>query len=145
MKQNFYKLPFDFKSFFEHNDFARISIKESVAQHVSMLITTAYKEYKHDYEFGSEIWESDFDLLSNVNELKERIKKSLSEKIKNYEKRLSNISVNVTIGETYIFNIDQTRLKKQLVIRITGKLKKTDEAFDFNGSYYIAPLSYYDF
>ena len=145
MKTDYYKIPFDFKSFFEHKDLKKISLKESISQYISLVITTAYKEYKHDEEFGSEIWESEFEILSNVNTLKENIKNSILEKINKYEKRLSNIKISVVIGETFVPNINKTRLKKQLVIRITGRLKKTNETFAFSGSYFIAPLSYYDF
>ncbi len=110
-----------------------------------MVITTAYKEYKHDEEFGSEIWECDFDVLSNINNLKEKIKISLIEKISKFEKRLNNTKVVVILGETYIPDINQTRLKKQLIIKISGNLKKTNEPFSFEGRYFIAPLSYQEY
>jgi phage baseplate assembly protein W len=145
MKRNYYKVPFDFKSFFEHKDLEKISLKDSIAQYISMVITTAYKEYKHNAEFGSEIWESDFDVLSNINSLKEKIKLSLIEKIGLFEKRLNNPKIVVVLGETYIPDVNQTRLKKQLVIKISGNLKKTNESFSFVGRYFIAPLSYQEY
>ena len=145
MKPNFYKIPFDFKDFFAHKDLSKLSLKESVSQNISLIITTIYKEYKHDDKFGSDIWENEFDILSNINVVKENIKNSLTEKINEFEKRLNQTQVRVTIGETFVPNINQTRLKKQLVIRVSGKLKETDESFLFQGSYFIAPLSYYNF
>ncbi len=142
MNKSYYKVPFNFKSFFEQKDLKKITLQESISQYISLIITTAFKEYKHDYDFGSEIWETDFDLLTNVNRLKEQIKISLSAKIKKLEKRLSNVNVNIVLGESIIPNKTKTRLKKQLKIEITGIIKKTNEPYSFLGSYYIAPLSY---
>ncbi len=142
MNKSYYKVPFNFKNFFEQKDLKKITLKESISQYISIIITTAFKEYKHDDNFGSEIWETDFDLLTNVNRLKEKIKISLSTKIKTLEKRLNNINVNITLGESVVSNTSQTRLKKQLKIEITGVIKKTNEPYYFTGMYYIAPLSY---
>jgi len=142
MNKSYYKVPFNFKNFFEQKDLKKITLQESISQYISIIITTAFKEYKHDHDFGSEIWETDFDLLTNVNRLKERIKTSLSTKIKALEKRLDNVNVSIVIGESVIPNTTKTRLKKQLKIKITGIVKKTNEPYYFTGMYYIAPLSY---
>jgi len=142
MNKSYYKVPFNFKNFFEQKDLKKITLQESISQYISIIITTAFKEYKHDHDFGSEIWETDFDLLTNVNRLKERIKTSLSTKIKALEKRLDNVNVSIVIGESVIPNTTKTRLKKQLKIEITGIVKKTNEPYYFTGMYYIAPLSY---
>ncbi len=142
MNKSYYKVPFDFKNFFEQKDLKRITLEESISQYISIIITTAFKEYKHDHNFGSEIWETDFDLLTNVNRLKEQIKTSLAVKIKSLEKRLSNISVNILLGESVVPNTTRTRLKKQLKIEVKGIIRKTNEPYYFTGMYYIAPLSY---
>jgi len=142
MNKSYYKVPFNFKNFFEQKNLKKISLEDSISQYISVIITTAFKEYKHDDAFGSEIWETDFDLLTNVNRLKEQIKISLSAKIKKLETRLSNININIVLGESVIPHTTKTRLKKQLRIEITGTIKKTNEPYRFLGSYYIAPLSY---
>jgi len=142
MNKSYYKVPFDFRRFFEQKDLKKITLEDSISQYISVIITTAFKEYKHDDEFGSEIWETDFDLLTNVNRLKEQIKISLSKQIKALEKRLNNTNVNILLGESLIKNTNKTRLKKQLKIKITGTIRKTNEPYTFVGSYFIAPLSY---
>jgi len=142
MHKSYYKVPFNFKSFFEQKDLKKITLHDSISQYISIIITTAFKEYKHDDSFGSEIWETDFDLLTNVNRLKEQIKTSLSTKVKTLEKRLSNVNINIVLGESVVPNTTKTRLKKQLKIEVTGIIKKTNEPYYFTGMYYIAPLSY---
>ena len=142
MAKPYYLAPLDFKRFFEKKELKRISIRDSISQFISILITTYLEEYSFDEGFGSDIWETDFDLLVNANVLKERIKKSLKHQIKNYEKRLSNIDVNVELKETLSVKTKKVKLKKYLFITIKGTIIKTDEPFLFTGDYYLAPLSY---
>ncbi len=142
INKTYYKVPFDFKGFFEQKDLKKLTLEDSISQYISVIITTAFKEYKYDDTFGSEIWETDFDLLINVNRLKEQIKISLLKKIKTLEKRLTNIQVTIILAESIVKDTSKTRLKKQLKIEIKGNIKKTNEDYRFVGFYFIAPLSY---
>lgn len=142
MINSYYNIPFEFDKFFEKKDLKKISLQESISQFIGTIVTTQFEEYKFDDNFGSEIWETDFDLLTNTNVLKEKIKNSLSEKIKTYEKRLSNIEVILNIGEDYSETGKKVRLKKYLTITVQGIIKKTDEPYSYRGYYYIAPLSH---
>lgn len=142
MAKPYYETPFNFKRFFEKKELKKLSVRDSITQFISIIITTYFKEYTFDEEFGSEIWETDFDLLVNVNVLKEQIKYSLTDQIERYEKRLTNIDLNVELMETLSENSNKVRLKKYLYITITGTIIKTDEQFRFTGDYYLAPLSY---
>lgn len=142
MAKPYYEVPFDFKRFLEKKELKKLSMRESISQFISIIITTYFEEYTFDEAFGSEIWETDFDLLVNANVLKERIKYSLTDQIKVYEKRLSNIDLNVELMESVSQNSHKIRLKKYLYITIKGTIIKTDERFQFTGDYYLAPLSY---
>lgn len=142
MAKPYYQAPFDFKRFFEKKELKKIGMRDSISQFISIIITTYFEEYTFDEDFGSEIWETDFDLLVNANVIKERIKRSLKNQIETYEKRLSNIDLNVELMETLSSNSKKVRLKKYLYITIKGTIIKTDEPFVFTGDYYLAPLSY---
>ncbi len=142
MAKPYYEAPFDFKRFFEKKELKKLSASESISQFISIIITTYLKEYTFDEEFGSEIWESDFDLLVNAHVLKERIKHSLTDQIRTYEKRLTNIDLNVEFMESLSQNQHKVRLKKHLYIDLAGTIIKTHESFRFTGNYYLAPLSY---
>ncbi|QLG46845.1 GPW/gp25 family protein [Costertonia aggregata] len=142
MAKPYYKAPFDFKRFFEKKELQKISLQESISQFISVIITTYFQEYTFDDDFGSEIWESDFDLLVNTNVLKERIKKSLKEQIDTYEKRLAKVNLDIDLRENISESSKKVRLKKFLKIVITGVIVKTDEPYSFVGDYYLAPLSY---
>ncbi|SHK03886.1 GPW/gp25 family protein [Pseudozobellia thermophila] len=142
MAKPYYQAPFDFKRFFEKKELKKIGMRDSISQFISIIITTYFEEYTFDEDFGSEIWETDFDLLVNANVIKERIKRSLKNQIETYEKRLSNIDLNVELMESLSSNTNKVRLKKYLYITIRGTIVKTDEPFVFTGDYYLAPLSY---
>ena len=96
MKDLFYKIPIDFKRLSSGEDLRKVTIEESLAQYISLIITTIFGEYKYDDGFGTVIWETDFNLLANANQLKDMIKESVHEKVKKYEKRL--IVTDVTLG-----------------------------------------------
>ena len=142
MKRSYYQIPFDFGKFFEQKELTKITLRESISQFISVIITTYFQEYTFDENFGSEIWETDFDLLTNPNVLKEQIRNSLQDKISTYEKRLSNVKVQLYLGEDLSQKVEKVRLKKYLTIKVIGKVIKTDEPYTFSGNYFLAPLSY---
>lgn len=142
MAKPYYQVPLDFKRFFEKKELKKLSVRDSISQFISVIITTHFEEYTYDEAFGSEIWETDFDLLVNANVLKERIKCSLTDQIGTYEKRLGEIDLNVELMESVSHTSHKVRLKKYLYITINGTIIKTDEPFRFTGNYYLAPLSY---
>lgn len=142
MAKPYYEAPFNFKRFFEKKELKKLSVRDSISQFISIIITTCFEEYTYDEKFGSEIWETDFDLLVNANVLKERIKYSLTDQIERYEKRLTNIDLDVELMEKLTNASDKVRLKKYLLITVSGIIIKTDERFRFTGDYYLAPLSY---
>jgi len=142
MSRSYYQVPFDFGKFFEKKELPKLNLQESISQFISVLITSYFKEYTFDENFGSEIWETDFDLLTNPNVLKERIKDSLQEKVVAYENRLSNVKVQLHLGEDLSQRVEKVRLKKYLTIVVKAKIIKTDEPYHFTGNYFLAPLSY---
>ncbi|MDT7830636.1 GPW/gp25 family protein [Pricia sp. S334] len=142
MAKPYYQVPFDFTRFFKKKELKKLTLRDSISQFISVIITTYLEEYSNDEKFGSEIWETDFDLLVNANVLKERIKYSLKNQISTYEKRLDYIDLDVELMESLSEKSQNVRLKKYLYITITGTIIKTDEPFRFTGDYYLAPLSY---
>ncbi|WP_461532411.1 GPW/gp25 family protein [Sinomicrobium sp.] len=142
MKDLYYKIPIDYKRITEGHDLRKVTLEESLAQYISLVITTIFGEYRYDKEFGTAIWDTDFDLLSNVNQLKDKIKESVFEKVRKYEKRLVVTDVSLAIGEDTIAYNPNIRVKKRLDIVVYGVIKKTNEPYYYKSSYYLAPFSY---
>ena len=142
MRQLFYKIPFDYKRLTGGQDVVKVSIEESLAQFISLVITTIFGEYKYDEEFGTIIWETDFNFLANPNQLKDEIKESVFEKVKKYEKRLTITDVVLNVVEDTLSHEIKIRVKKRLDITVYGIIKQTNENYYYRSSYYMAPFSF---
>lgn len=142
MSQLFYKIPFDYKKLSAGEDIAKVTIEESLAQYIALVITTVFGEYKYDEEFGTIIWETDFNFLANPNQLKDEIKESVFEKVKKYEKRLAVTDVVLNVAEDTLSNEIKIRVKKRLDITVYGIIKQTNENYYYRSSYYMAPFSF---
>lgn len=142
MKDLFYKIPIDFKRLSSGEDLRKVTIEESLAQYISLIITTIFGEYKYDDGFGTVIWETDFNLLANANQLKDMIKESVHEKVKQYEKRLIVTDVTLGVSEDTVSYEANIRVKKRLDIVVYGVIKKTNQPYYYKSSYFLAPFSF---
>ncbi|WP_306353348.1 GPW/gp25 family protein [Flavobacterium sp. '19STA2R22 D10 B1'] len=142
MKDLYYKIPIDYTKIINGKDLRKVTIEESLAQYISLIITTIFGEYKYDDEFGTIIWDTDFNLLANANQLKDSIKESVHEKVKKYEKRLIITDVTLGVSEDTISYETSIRVKKRLDIIVYGIIKKTNQPYYYKSSYYLAPFSF---
>ena len=142
MKDLFYKIPFDFKKLSIGEDARRVVLEESLAQYIALIITTIFGEYKYDLEFGTIIWETDFNLLANPNQLKDLIKESVHEKVKKYETRLIVTDVTLEVVEDTLSYETNIRVKKRLDIVVYGIIKQTSQPYYYKSSYFLAPFSF---
>jgi phage baseplate assembly protein W len=142
MKPLFYKIPIDFKKLTIGEDIRKVTIEESLAQFIALIITTVFGEYKYDEEFGTIIWETDFNLLANPNLLKDQIKESVFDKVKKYEKRLIVTDVTLSVVEDTLNYEINIRVKKRLDIIVYGIIKETNQPYYYKSSYYLAPFSF---
>jgi phage baseplate assembly protein W len=141
MKDLYYKIPLNFKKLTQGGDIPKVTIEESLAQYISLVITTIFGEYKYDDNFGTIIWETDFNLLANVNQLKDIIKDSVFEKVREYEKRLTVTDVTLGISEDTVSYATNIRVKKRLDIVVYGIIKKTNQPYYYKSAYFLAPFS----
>lgn len=142
MKDRYYKLPLDLGGICNQNELPASGLKPSIAQYIHLIATTFMGESKYDPSFGCSVWEVDFDNASTNNELKENLKKSLTDAIHNYEKRIINFNVSVEIRQSELSTLVH-RIKKRIDITVKGKLATTNEPFEYYEYFYIGPLSYY--
>lgn len=142
MKDLYYKIPFDYKKLSNGDDATKVTIEESLAQFISVVISTIFGEYKYDEEFGTIIWETDFNLLANPNRLKDLIKESVHEKVSKYEKRLIVTEVTLGVNENTLSYETKIRVKKRLDITVYGVIKQTNQPYYYKSSYYLAPFSF---
>ena len=122
----------------------KTSLQQSVLQHLHLLVTTALGEFPADQEFGCSIWDHDFDNVTSAHKLKELIRQSLLQAIQRYEKRISNIRVELMILQEELQERSQgsSRVKKRIDISVTSTLQSTNERLNFKDSFFVGPLSY---
>ena len=89
----------------------RCSYQESIAQHIMLLILSHHGEVIGREDFGSMIWDLEFNQLVKISDWEEGVKNSLIKTIEKYQ------------------------------ITVTGIMDRTNEKFSFNTSLYISPLS----
>ena len=111
-------------------------------QHLHLLLTTAFGEFPAEEGFGCSIWDNDFDNLASPHKTKELIRQSLLQSIRDHEKRLGNVRVELLIRQEELPDGNGTRVKKRIEITITGIIQLTNEKFGYKDSFFIGPLSY---
>ena len=137
------KLPIDFSGMLQGGTQKRCLIEESIAQYIMMQITSRYGEVAGRTDFGSDIWELEFNQLVKIYEWEERVRVSLLESIVKYETRLTDIKVGVSLSEidTDIDSEKYSQVRRKAVINVSGNIIQTGVAFNFNTSLYVSPLS----
>jgi len=137
-------MPFRFDLLMERNkELPAVNLGTSIAQNIFLIITSKYQEHRFDSEYGCEIWERDFELITNALVWQEEVNKSIMKTLTKYEPRLDNISVDTIISEEPHYN-PQTHvrsMKKKLTINVKGVLKATGEPFTFSPKLFISPIS----
>lgn len=140
MQQQYLSLPLDFGSVMRREEHPRISLRQSVIQHLHLLLTTAFGEFPGDEDFGCSIWDYDFDNITSTHKLKEIIRQSLLKSIQEKETRLSHIRVELMIIQEEQPGLHS--IKKRVSVTVTGILNQTNDPFSFKDSFFVGPLSY---
>ncbi|HXB07038.1 MAG TPA: GPW/gp25 family protein [Puia sp.] len=143
MQQEYYSLPLTLERVMNKQEHAKVSMQQSVSQHLHLLLTTAFGGFPANERFGCGIWEYDFDNVTSAHKMKEWIRQSLLEVIALQEKRLTNIRVEVLLRQEEVTDITAgRRIKKKIDISITGQLGLTNERFTYRDNFFVGPLSY---
>ena len=142
MITDYYKLPLRLGNVSQKKEHAKCSLHDSVAGMVHLIAITYFGECKHDESFGCEIWEHDFENISNAQKHREKLINSIRNTIKKQEKRLGDISVDIQI-EQIDYTMFQRRIKSRITLHVKGRLVSTNEPFSHDDEFFIGPLSYF--
>lgn len=138
------KLPINFSDILKGAPREECSYEESIAQYLMMMITSRYGEVVSRSDFGSAIWELEFNQLVKVNQWEAEVQKSLEDTISKYENRLTNLKIDVALNEVdpHLSDIDgRSEVRKQASISVEGKIKTSGTKFMFNTQLLVSPLS----
>lgn len=136
-------IPLQTKVLFEGGDHPTCDLNMSIAHCIHLVNTTSLGECSFDEDFGTEVWNVDFDNLKSRNKIKTTLRDAILKSIKRNEKRLKDIRVDLQIKQEEINTVNSSnRIKKRVDIGIVGKVVKTNENFNYSEYFYIGPLSY---
>jgi len=142
MNAEYYYFPLKPADLIQKKEHPRISLKDSVSRVIHLVTITHFGEYKPDESLGCEIWDFDFDNITNYQLFKEQVKKSFIQTFEKYEPRLSQIKIDIQIQQVEI-RVKNRRTKSQITLRVDGILTKTNEPYSYTENFFIGPLSYY--
>lgn len=138
------KLPINFSDIVKGKPRQQCSYEESIAQHLMMMITSRYGEVVSKADFGSAIWELEFNQMVKVHQWEELVERSLVDTMTKYENRLTDLVIDVSLSEIdpHLSNVeDRAEVRKQASISVEGKIKHSGTKFMFNTQLLVSPLS----
>jgi phage baseplate assembly protein W len=138
----YYYFPLKPADLIQKKEHPRVSLKESVSGMIHLITITHFGEYKADESLGCEIWESDFENVTNSQLFKEQVKTSLMQSIATHEPRISQIKIDIQVQQVELV-VKNRRTKSKVTLKVDGVLKKTNEPFSYSEYFFIGPLSYY--
>lgn len=142
MIEGYYKLPLRLRSIMDQDEVSRNSLTESVFAMIHLICTSHFGECKHEEDFGCGIWDHDFENITNSIHYKDAIKDSILNGIKKFEKRITNVMVDIDV-EQIVTMYEGRRMKNRVNIIVRGNLLKTNEPIQHIDQFFIGPLSYY--
>ena len=142
MISEYYYFPLKPVELIQKREHPRISLKDSVSRLIHLITITHFGEYRPNESLGCEIWDFDFDNITNYQLFKEQIKKSFLRTFEKYEPRLSQIKIDIQIQQVEI-RVKNRRTKSQITLKVDGVLTKTNEPYSYTENFFIGPLSYY--
>ncbi len=152
-KLPFYNLPLSIASFVQQKTAAmqleeadekinekttKITLEESIKLNIQLLLRTRLKDCRFDTAFGYVGWSKDFENVSNESNWEKTIKEDFILKIREYERRLTDVKLNIDLKKTS--NNKLLNLNHQFAVKIEAKLKNTAEPFFFEEIMYFSPI-----
>lgn len=145
MSGKFYKLPFRFNTVSSTSviETKSCSEKESIDQHLELILTTCPGEHKFNKNFGCRIWDMDFELVFSRKKWEDDFTQYILLAVRDFEPRLKEINVFLSIKEVVREDIAMktTAIKKKVVVFVEGKSVSSNETCSFRYTLYLGPLS----
>ena len=142
MSEHYYQPPLILGEVMRQKEMPRINLRESISRWLHILFVTRFGECKHDENFGCQIWEHDFENISNMQKFKEELTRSITASVIAHEPRLADVKAEIQI-EQVEYVLKNRRIKIRIGIRVRGTIRKTNEPFVHLENFFVGPLSYF--
>jgi phage baseplate assembly protein W len=145
MEKEFYKLPVHFNTVSEDAVIAVSACdeKESIDQHIELIITTCPGEHKFNKNFGCRIWDMDFELVYSRKKWEDDFTAHILQAVRDFELRLKETMVYIHIMEVARDDnvMKSTDIKKKVMVFVNGRLASSNERCGFKYALFLGPLS----
>lgn len=138
---DYLKLPILFEPFFEEQAIATCHIESSIMRFLHLLITTAQEEMKTDEQFGLAFWDEDYSTHITSDLRKEQLVHHLQTQIERYEKRLTDVQVEVQIKNNMLPQQGVMVERRRVEIGVKARLRHSSAPFSFNTAFFIGPFN----
>jgi len=143
MPSGFLSLPLQLDLIPQQGSLQLCQIRQSIAHHIHLILTTAFGELASNETFGCGVWDADFDNLSSSSRLKDGLVRALVDAIKNHEPRLEHIRADLQLHQEELSAAGSNRrIKNRLDITVSGIMKGTNDPIVYKDHFFISPLSY---
>ena len=140
-----YRLPLNLDGFFgaTGGDLPKCTEMESIDKYIEMLLITYPGEHRFDPEFGTKIWDLDFESVVTQVQWVETFRGYVREAVVKYEKRITDINVAIDVKEVVRDEgiADAVAIRRRVDVVIKAKLVSNGEKCAFGYSLYLGPLS----
>jgi phage baseplate assembly protein W len=140
MLKKYYTLPLRFDEIIDKKQHNNCSLEESIAQNLHLLVSTYHGESAFAEDYGCSIWDEEFKTQLDIK-WKDEVRKSVMNAIEKFELRLALSDVKVELSDHESRQQTGLRLRRKLIITISGTIRKTNEKFNFKKVLFISPLS----
>ena len=142
----FYNIPIDFKRLISKQRLDKLGLEKSIENHIKGLLLTGYHSYRFDAEYGCNLKDYDFELITSVNSWRHIVERNLQQSVTKHESRVKNVRVRVKIEEVSYNNSNDSKsvsIRKKLSINIGFTVRSTNQQKQLpEMSVYISPLSF---
>ena len=141
MLKKYYTLPLRADIILQKKQHTDCALVDSIAQNLHLIISTYHGESAYANDYGCSIWDEEFRTQLSIR-WKEDVRQSVFTAIDKFEPRLqlSDIKVELVEHESRPEK-NSLRIRRKIILTISGIIKKTNEKFNFQKSLFISPLS----
>lgn len=145
MNTSYYKLPLRLSALLDQDQgkLAQCDELESIDQNIEMLLTTCPGEHHYDQNFGSRIWDLDFERVVSRVHWEEQFTTYIRDAISAYEPRLRDVTVTIDMREVVKEErlTDSVTIRKRVDIYVTAVRVSTSQKCRLGYTLYLGPLS----
>ena len=141
---DYYKYPLPLANIFKNRDLPKCDLGESISQNLQLIIVSHNGEHRFNESFGCKIWDMDFDLILSIKIWEENLRQSLLAAIKENEKRIESVDIDVKISEVEKrYGTDKyVSIKRKVDILLRALIVETGERYSFHTELFLSPVSY---